>query len=163
VPTTGTTPPSSERIAERVTVNGRPGVLVKKTFDSGSYLYGGALNKLLVDEVAHENFQILDGDPLSATGFTTHPRSSAATGKSRRSPAPGSGPRRSRPVSSYSATTPAPGPSLATNSSRRSTLRARFRASGCESFLSGRFVIDKGCGGKDTDAPRIAYWHRDEP
>ena len=48
------------------------GMLVSKTFDSGSYLYGGALDHLLVDEVARENYQLLDGDPLSATGFTEY-------------------------------------------------------------------------------------------
>jgi hypothetical protein len=63
---------SFERTAQRVIVNGRPGMLVRKTFDNGSYRYGGALDKLLVDEVAHENFQLLDGDPLSATGFTEY-------------------------------------------------------------------------------------------
>ncbi|WP_171072669.1 hypothetical protein [Streptomyces sp. DASNCL29] len=41
-----------------------------KVFDSGSAVYGGVLDDLLVDQTAEENFQILDGDPLSATGFT---------------------------------------------------------------------------------------------
>ena len=53
-------------------VNERRGMLVSKTFDSGSYLYGGALDHLLVDKVARENYQLLDGDPLSATGFTEY-------------------------------------------------------------------------------------------
>ena len=43
---------SCEQTAEPITVNGRRGMLVNKTFDSGSYLYGGALDHLLVDEVA---------------------------------------------------------------------------------------------------------------
>ena len=63
---------SFERTAARITVNGRRGMLVKKTFDSGSYLYGGALDHLLVDEVARESYQLLDEDPLSATGTTEY-------------------------------------------------------------------------------------------
>lgn len=63
---------SFERTAEPITVNERRGMLVSKTFDSGSYLYRGALDHLLVDEVARENYQLLDGDPLSATGFTEY-------------------------------------------------------------------------------------------
>lgn len=63
---------SFERTTEPITVNERRGMLVSKTFDSGSYLYGGALDHLLVDEVARENYQLLDGDSLSATGFTEY-------------------------------------------------------------------------------------------
>ncbi len=64
--------PAFSRTARRVTVEGRPGVLVEKTFDSGNVEYGRALAGLTVDEVAHENYLILDGDPLSATGFTEY-------------------------------------------------------------------------------------------
>ncbi|MFE2181149.1 CocE/NonD family hydrolase [Streptomyces sp. NPDC059455] len=61
---------SDQRSVERVVVQGKPGVLVHKVFDSGSAVYGGVLDDLLVDQTAEENFQILDCDPLSATGFT---------------------------------------------------------------------------------------------
>ena len=63
---------SSARTVEHVSVSGRPGILVKKVFDSGSYQYGGVLDHLIVDETASENFQILDGDPLSVEGFTRY-------------------------------------------------------------------------------------------
>jgi hypothetical protein len=39
---------SFERTAEPIIVNELRGMLVSKTFDSGSYLYGGALDHLLV-------------------------------------------------------------------------------------------------------------------
>jgi predicted acyl esterase len=63
---------SSTRTVEHVSVSGRPGILVKKVFDSGSYEYGGVLENLIVDETASENFQIVDGDPLSVEGFTRY-------------------------------------------------------------------------------------------
>lgn len=63
---------SNERLVERVTVDGAPGTLVRKTFDSGRNIFGGALDNLLVDVKASENFRILDGQPLSATGFTRY-------------------------------------------------------------------------------------------
>ena len=63
-------PASQERKVERVTVDGNPGTLVRKNFDSGRTVYGGALDNLLVDVNASENFQIVDGKPLSDTGFT---------------------------------------------------------------------------------------------
>jgi len=61
---------TNSRVAQPIAARGRKGILVKKLFDSGSYIYGGALQNMLVDETASENFQILDGDPLSAVGFT---------------------------------------------------------------------------------------------
>jgi predicted acyl esterase len=61
---------SKERHVERVVVDGRPGTLVRKVFDSGSTVVGGILDNLEVDVTAQENFRILDGDPLSDTGFT---------------------------------------------------------------------------------------------
>ena len=71
VPTLDTIRPSSqERKVERITVDGGPGTLVRKNFDSGRTVYGGALDNLLVDVNASENFQILDGKPLSDSGFT---------------------------------------------------------------------------------------------
>jgi uncharacterized protein len=63
---------SSRRSVEPVVVHGKPGVLVRKVFDSGSAVYGGALNDLLVDKIAEENFRILDSDPLSDTGFSRY-------------------------------------------------------------------------------------------
>jgi uncharacterized protein len=61
---------SSTRTAEPVTVNGRRGSLVRKILDSGSSIYGGPLENLLVDQVVEENARILEDDPLSATAFT---------------------------------------------------------------------------------------------
>jgi hypothetical protein len=63
---------SSRRAVEPVVVHGKLGVLVRKVFDSGSAVYGGALNDLLVDKIAEENFRILDSDPLSDTGFSRY-------------------------------------------------------------------------------------------
>jgi len=50
----------------------QPGVTVSKTMDSGRYRYAanGPLKGLLVDQVLRENFQMLDGDPLSYKCFT---------------------------------------------------------------------------------------------
>ena len=63
---------SHQRVVERVTVDGTPGTLVRKTFDSGRSILGGVLDNLLVDVKASENFRILDGQPLSDTGFTRY-------------------------------------------------------------------------------------------
>jgi len=51
----------------------QPGVTVTKTMDSGRYRYAanGPLKGLLVDQVLRENFQMLDGDPLSYKCFTS--------------------------------------------------------------------------------------------
>ncbi|WP_421696248.1 CocE/NonD family hydrolase [Aestuariivirga sp.] len=73
VPTLETIRPgSNQRLVERVDVDGSPGTVVRKTFDSGRTVFGGALDNLLVDVKASENFQILDGQPLSQTGFTRY-------------------------------------------------------------------------------------------
>jgi uncharacterized protein len=73
VPTVKTNRKASHtRTAKRIVVNERRGTLVRKVFDSGSYVYGGALDNLLVDETASENFRVLDGDSLSAIGFTRY-------------------------------------------------------------------------------------------
>jgi hypothetical protein len=58
------------RTTKPITLGGKPGMLVKKVFDSGRYQYGGPLQGLWVDQVAQENFQILVDDPLSMTGVT---------------------------------------------------------------------------------------------
>jgi predicted acyl esterase len=63
-------PANTERTEEPVTVGDKSGVVVKKTFDNGRYQYGGPLQELWVDLVAQENYQILEGDPLSMTGWT---------------------------------------------------------------------------------------------
>ena len=60
----------TSRISKPIRIGGRPGVLVKKVFDSGRYQYGGPLQGLWVDQVAQENFQLLVDDPLSMTGVT---------------------------------------------------------------------------------------------
>jgi predicted acyl esterase len=63
-------PASNTRVVEPVSVEGRTGILVRKDFDRGSTVYGGALADLLVDQSSQENFRILHGDPRSAMGFT---------------------------------------------------------------------------------------------
>ena len=73
VPTTGDPkrPGGNTREVEHITVDGKKGILVKKVFDGGRYRYGGPLEELWVDQVAHENFQMLYDDPLSLIGFTS--------------------------------------------------------------------------------------------
>jgi hypothetical protein len=63
-------PSKTVRTAEPVMVGGKEGVQVKKTFDSGRILYGGPLKGLWVDQVAEENFQIVQNEPLSLKGTT---------------------------------------------------------------------------------------------
>jgi hypothetical protein len=58
------------RAAKPVTINGKPGILTRKVFDSGRYQYGGPLQGLWVDQIAEENFEMVIGDPLSLTGYT---------------------------------------------------------------------------------------------
>jgi hypothetical protein len=68
VPTVKTLrPASSTRTAQPITVGQREGTLVKKFFDNGSTILGGALGNLLVDQMTEERIQILDHDPLSTT------------------------------------------------------------------------------------------------
>lgn len=57
--------------AEPLVVRGRKGVRVHKVVDAGRYRYGGPLGGLLVDQVAEENFQMLEADPLSLEGFSS--------------------------------------------------------------------------------------------
>jgi hypothetical protein len=63
-------PAVTTRKADPVTINGRPGMLTRKVFDSGRYQYGGPLQNLWVDLIAEENFQMVIDDPLSLVGFT---------------------------------------------------------------------------------------------
>ena len=63
-------PAVTTRKAYPVTINGRPGMLTRKVFDSGRYQYGGPLQNLWVDLIAEENFQMVIDDPLSLVGFT---------------------------------------------------------------------------------------------
>jgi hypothetical protein len=63
-------PAETTRKASPVTINGKPGMLTRKVFDSGRYQYGGPLQGLWVDLIAEENFQMVIGDPLSLVGFT---------------------------------------------------------------------------------------------
>jgi uncharacterized protein len=70
-----TRPAKTTRDARPVTIDGRPGMLVRKVFDSGRYQYGGPLRGLWIDQTAEENFQMIVDEPLSLVGFTT----SAAT------------------------------------------------------------------------------------
>ncbi len=54
-----------------VTPSGRQGTEVNKIFDSGCYGYGGPLIDLWVDQVAEENFRIIDDEPLSQRAETS--------------------------------------------------------------------------------------------
>jgi uncharacterized protein len=47
-------------------------VVVNKLLDSGSYVYGGLLDGLLVDERAQERFTIVTGHPLSAVATSRY-------------------------------------------------------------------------------------------
>jgi hypothetical protein len=64
-------PAESTRTAYPVTINGRPGMLTRKVFDSGRYQYGGPLQGLWVDQIADENFQMCDR--RSAVASRLHP------------------------------------------------------------------------------------------
>jgi hypothetical protein len=64
-------PAKNTRRLEPVTVQGRKGVLVRKVSDSGRYQYGGPLQGLWVDQVAEENYQVMEDDPLSQVGFSS--------------------------------------------------------------------------------------------
>jgi uncharacterized protein len=63
-------PAETTRKAYSVTINGKPGVLTRKVFDSGRYQYGGPLQGLWVDQIAEENFEMVIGEPLSLVGYT---------------------------------------------------------------------------------------------
>ena len=58
------------RKAYPLTINGKPGMLTRKVFDSGRYQYGGVLKGLWVDISAEENFEMVADDHLSLAGFT---------------------------------------------------------------------------------------------
>ena len=64
-------PAETTRKASPETINGKPGILTRKVFDSGKYQYGGPLQGLWVDQVAEENFEMVIGEPLSLKGFTS--------------------------------------------------------------------------------------------
>ena len=64
-------PAETTRKAYPETINGKPGMLTRKVFDSGRYQYGGPLQGLWVDQVAEENFEMVIGEPLSLEGFTS--------------------------------------------------------------------------------------------
>jgi putative CocE/NonD family hydrolase len=58
---------SNTRTAQPVMVGGKKGTLVKKVFDNGSTILGGALGDVLFDQIIEEAIQIVEGDPLSTT------------------------------------------------------------------------------------------------
>jgi hypothetical protein len=66
-----TRPDRSERTVEAITIDGKPGALVRKTFDSGRYQYGGPLDRLWVDIEARESYQLTLDDPLSLVASTS--------------------------------------------------------------------------------------------
>jgi hypothetical protein len=72
LPTLGETRAAeTTRDATPVTIDGKPGMLVRKVFDSGRYQYGGPLRGMWIDQRAEENFQMIADEPLSLTGFTS--------------------------------------------------------------------------------------------
>ncbi len=58
---------ANKRTARAVDVDGKPGVVVHKLMDAGSFVYGGILNHLLVDSSATETFTTIANEPLSST------------------------------------------------------------------------------------------------
>lgn len=64
-------PGKNTRTVEHCTVDGRNGVLVRKVSDSGRCRYGGILGKLWLEQIARENFMMLEEDPLSVICFTS--------------------------------------------------------------------------------------------
>jgi predicted acyl esterase len=62
----------NRRTAESVEIGGKPGVVVRKLMDAGSYVYGGVLEHLLVDSSATETFRSLGHDPLAAEMSTRY-------------------------------------------------------------------------------------------
>lgn len=64
-------PAETTREVQYLAINGKPGILTRKVFDSGKYLYGGPLQGLWVDQIAEENFEMAIGDPLSLKGYTS--------------------------------------------------------------------------------------------
>jgi uncharacterized protein len=70
LPMTSEREANDTRTVEPITVDGKPGFLVRKIFDYGNYSYGGPLAGLRVDQVAEENYRIFDGDPLSHSAFS---------------------------------------------------------------------------------------------
>ena len=71
VPTVTARAESNTRRVEHISEGKRKGIKIHKTFDSGRVKYGGPLQDLWVDEVAEENFQMMDDDPLSMEGFSS--------------------------------------------------------------------------------------------
>lgn len=61
---------SSSRRAMPIEDGGRRGMKVRKVFDSGRSVMGGALDRLTVDQIVEEEVTILADDPLSATAAT---------------------------------------------------------------------------------------------
>jgi hypothetical protein len=58
-------PGSALRTAESTAVAGRPGVVVRKRFDNGRAILGGALGNLLVDQITDETIRIVAAESLS--------------------------------------------------------------------------------------------------
>jgi putative CocE/NonD family hydrolase len=58
-------PASTLRTAESAAIGGRAGVVVRKRFDNGRVILGGALGNLLVDQVTDETIRIVTAEPLS--------------------------------------------------------------------------------------------------
>jgi hypothetical protein len=66
VPTTEKRPSANTRSAETVMSGGKKGTLVKKVFDNGASILGGALGDLLFDQIYEEKVEIVEAEPLSA-------------------------------------------------------------------------------------------------
>ena len=72
LPTTEVRASGNTRTTTPINLDGRPGFLVHKVFDSGHYIYGGPLADLAVDQIGEENHRILADDPDSRVTFTQY-------------------------------------------------------------------------------------------
>lgn len=61
----------STRTGEAVTIDGKPGLAMRKVIDAGRFQYGGPLDGLWVDLVVKEEYRVQVDDPLSMVATTS--------------------------------------------------------------------------------------------